>query len=211
MLLYFMAFSAIPSTVAIKAVQAATNLIKVEANTKYYMSGIVQYKNKTFILGGDFQETNRPVNLSVKEGNNTSVIATESELGEWPFFTAGQTSNKIYFNNFENIYIVDKNTNKFQKQSNAEFLKTFNTSSKINYADLFIETYFFNNEGLSWIVGYNEGDKVLIHKDGVLKSPVNNIRFFKSAMDKSNNLYGFDYDTNKLVKISPNGIGEFNA
>lgn len=204
-LLILLLFLSVSAVITTKVVQADTNLIKVEANISYNTNSshsgksLFLYKSKTFIL--------EPSEFIVKEGNTNSVIIPQSELGTENIIQSQESFTKIYlFTRNENVYIVDKETNVYEKQSKDAFLQAFNTITKAKYPNFSVYRYFFSDEGLAWVSGFDGTtyQPLLIYKNGLIKS-LRYLQTSTSSIDKNGNLYGFDSGTNELVKISTDG------
>jgi hypothetical protein len=59
--------------IAYASTQLSDSLKEINLNNSYYITDIIQHKNKTFILGRDINEEKDNLNFVVKEGDKTSI------------------------------------------------------------------------------------------------------------------------------------------
>lgn len=181
--IYTLLMSLLPGSLLTDSVKAASALKKVEVTTPYYVLDAVQYKQKTFLLGAEKPENDG--SLVVKEGNNVSEVIPSSELKNSPYiYILDDTPSKLYIRSYMDdesyIFVVNKDTNKFEKMKWEEFeQKTYAPFTKVaenaGYKDPEWYGYFFSKDDVTWVVGhinnYNgeQGAEIFINKNGKIK------------------------------------------
>jgi hypothetical protein len=238
-LLYVLSLSLLPLGLFGHAVEAAsTSLKKIKLDNPYYVMEAVQYNDKTFIVGGELAKdpANQEVGIVVRTGGSTKAIVPASEIKKRYTRVIGETENKWYIEAIDlksedpsasDVYIVDKNTEQYEKQTLEEFYAPFLqqiNADKSSIYDYYRSVYISNDDTI-WVVleketDYNENNeeipgKVFIVNNHNFKKEIPYQRFegngeYKNpisamSIDQKGNFYYVDKTESKLIKIQDNG------
>lgn len=195
---------------AYASTQLSNSLKEINLNNSYYITDIIQHKNKTFILGRGINEENDKLAFVVKEGDKTSILIPSFEPSNTSVRVFGESSSSIYLKDKTNIYIVDKNTNEVKKELKEAFVKPFVAAAEKNgYSEYYPLPNGYYEDAPMWdaSLATKNGERVpvLVNRNGfvVALSAIENT--YTVAVDNKGAALVFDASKGGIRRIDLQG------
>jgi glucan-binding YG repeat protein len=238
-LVLLLVVSVIPQNALGKVSDASRNLIEIELNQEYYVEKAIPYEDgKLFLFGAEYGKTDKgirkkgKIKLVMRKGNKTTVVIPETEFHNSYAEVAGDNKARIYISKWDykegtsSVYIVNKNTLKYEIKEESEFKQDFyevlgnnnKEFSEYDYQQLYVsDSLWLVMEKTGWEEDVDidlPGEMVFVNAEGALLTFQEQYSEEQESLmpglasyyiDTHGNLFYIERSSKELVVVQPDG------